>query len=133
MRERYRGQHVAGIVVLSDGGDTGRSNNTSASAAGPPVFAIGIGSPDGIRDREITSVTAGDQRLDQASVDLRVSASSSGFGRAPFELRVLANGRVLDSHRVVPSDGRSPIDEALTVSPDPTNPTVYTVEIPVAE
>ena len=41
--------------------------------------------------------TAGDPRLDQASVDLHVSAVSSGFGRAPFQLRVLANGQLLDT------------------------------------
>jgi uncharacterized membrane protein len=131
--ERYRGQRVAGIVLLSDGGDTGQSDTPAPPAAGPPVFAIGLGTPDRIRDREIVGITAGDQRLDQASVDLRVSAVSSGFGRAPFPLRVLANGRELESRRVVPPADGVPIEETFTVSPDPTSPTAYTVEIPVDE
>ena len=58
------------------------------------MFAIGIGSPDGPRDREVLGMTAGDPRLDQASVDLHVTAVSTGFGRAPFQLRVLANGQL---------------------------------------
>ncbi len=132
IRERYRGQPIAGIVLLSDGGDTGQAA-PAATASGAPVFAVGLGSPDRFRDHEITAVTAGDQQLDQASVDLRVSAASSGFGRAPFQLRVLENGRELESRRIVPPADGAPIEEVFTVSPDPVSPTVYTVEIPADE
>jgi hypothetical protein len=138
VRERYRGQRLAGIVVLSDGADTGtgesaRSDRSGSAADEVPVFAIGIGSPDGLRDREVLGISAGDPRLDQSSVDLRVTAASYGFGRAPFVVRILANGRLIDTHRVVPQADGSPIDETFTVSPDPLNPTVYTAEIPADE
>ena len=139
VRERYRGQRIAGIVVISDGGDTGAGGAGRAGVAGagregdaggPPVFTVGVGSPDGPRDREVLGMTAGDPRLDQSTVDLHVTAVSSGFGRAPFSLRVLANGQVLDTRRLVPSADGSPIDQVFTVSPDPLNATVYTAEIP---
>ena len=141
VRERYRGQRVAGIVLLSDGGDTGQTggggragwsseSDGQGAGNGPPVFAIGIGSPDGLPDREVAGITAGDPRLDHASVDLHVTAVSSGFGRTPFQLRVLANGRVLDTRRIVPMADGSPIDEVFTVLPDPVSPTVYSAEIP---
>ena len=99
-------------------------------SGGPPVFAVGFGSPDSLRDREVTGITAGEQRLDQATVDLRVSAMASGFGRAPFVLRVLANGREIETRRVVPPADGAPIDEVFTVAPEATVPTVYTAEIP---
>ncbi len=150
VRERYRGQAVAGIVVLSDGGDTGsgrsgrsggsggsggpsRSDGSSGAgggAGGAPVFTVGIGSPEGPRDREVLGITAGDPRLDHSTVDLHVTAVSSGFGRAPFSLRVLANGQLLDTRRLVPQADGSPIEQVFTVSPDPLNATVYTAEIP---
>ena len=132
VRERYRGQRVAGIVVISDGADTGagQADASVGSASGPPVFAVGVGSPDGPRDREVLGITAGDPRLDHASVDLHVTAVSSGFGRAPFSLRVLANGQLLETRHVVPTADGSPIDQVFTVSPDPLNATVYTAEIP---
>ena len=141
VRERYRGQRVAGIILLSDGGDTGSGRSggsggpggpggSGGEAGGPPVFAVGIGSPDGPRDREVLGISTGDPRLDHASVDLHVTAMSTGFGRQPFTLRVLGNGQPLDSRRVVPPADGSPIDELFTVSPDPLNPTVYTADIP---
>ena len=133
VRERYRGQRVAGIVLLSDGGDTGpsaSSRSSGSSGSGIPVYAIGVGSPDGPRDREVRGLVAGDPRLDQAKVDLHVTAISSGFGRTPFALRLLANGQVVETRRIVPTADGSPIDELFSVSPDPINPTVYTADVP---
>jgi uncharacterized membrane protein len=132
VRERYRGQRVAGILLLSDGGNTTSSPGDSA-AGGPPVFAIGFGSAAGVRDREVTSITAAEQRLDQATIDVHVAVVSAGFGRSPFQLRLLANGAEIERRRVAPAADGAPIDEAFTVSPDPSNPTLYTADIPAAD
>jgi len=130
VRQRYRGRRVSGIVVLSDGGDTEPAEGgASGDGAGPPIFTVGIGSPEGPPDREVLGIAAGDPRLDQTSVDLRVSAVSHRFGREPFQLRVLANGRPTVSRRIVPAADGSPVDAVFTVSPDPLNATVYTAEI----
>jgi len=139
IRERYRGQRVAGIVVLSDGADTDESAHGTGlpararSGDGPPVFAIGLGSVDGPRDREVVGITAGDPRIDQSSIDLHVTVRSTGFGRTPFPLQVLANGQSIESRRLVPSADGSPIDAVFTVSPNPAAPTVYTAQIAAEE
>jgi uncharacterized membrane protein len=131
IRDRYRGQRIAGIVVVSDGGDTETATAApSGSGDGPPVFAIGVGAPDGLHDREVLTIAAGDPRIDRASVDLHVSAVSHGFGREPFTVRVLANGRLLETRRIAPPGDGSPVEAVFTVSPDPLTPTVYTAEIP---
>jgi uncharacterized membrane protein len=133
VRERFRGQRVAGVVLLTDGADTAPStiSDRQPDVAPWPVFAIGVGSVAGLRDREVLGVVAGEQRLDHASVDLQVSVASSGFGRQPFPLRVLANGRLLESRRLAPLADGSPIEQRVTVFPDPQHPTVFTAEIPV--
>ena len=116
--------------MISDGGETGGAHGTGPVETGPPVFAVGIGSHRRwTADREVIGISAGDPRLDQASVDLHVSAVARGFGRERFDLRVLGNGRLLDSRTLTPAADGSPIDEIFTVSPDPLNPTVYTAEI----
>ena len=136
VRERFRGQRVAGVLLVSDGADTGSrtAGDRTVESAGPwPVFAIGVGAADGLRDREVLGIAAGDQQLDHASVDLQVSVISSGFGRAPFHVRLMADGRLLESRRVVPSADGSPIEQRFTVFPDPQRPTVYSVDIPADE
>ena len=121
--------------MLSDGADTGPPPANRPRDAGLPwpVFAIGLGSPTGLRDREVLSIAAGDQRLDHASVDLQVSVVSSGFGRQPFSLQVLADGRPLESRRLVPLADGSPIEQRFTVFPDSRQATVYTAEIPAGD
>ncbi|HEV3061879.1 MAG TPA: hypothetical protein VGY48_26760 [Vicinamibacterales bacterium] len=133
IRDRYRGQRVAGILLLTDGGDTGGGEALEQGGEGPPVFAIGVGAPDGLHDREVLGVAAGDPRIDRASVDVHVSAVSAGFGRTPFPLRLLANGRLLETRRVAPPADGSPVDEVFTVAPEPLNATVYTAEIPTTD
>src|SRR5262249_26081822 len=44
VRDRYRGRPIAGIVLVSDGGDNGTADAVSAAAAGPPGVAVGGGS-----------------------------------------------------------------------------------------
>jgi uncharacterized membrane protein len=129
--ERFRGQTIAGIVLLSDGGDTsptdrrGRDINT-------PVFPVGVGTLTVGRDREVLSVTAAEAVLDDSRVDLAVSAVSHGHGVAPIELRLLENGRPSEVRRATPAADGTPVREVFHVAANRDAPTVYTVEIPAA-
>lgn len=131
VRDRLRGQPIAGIVLLTDGADTAQSSSSTSvdALAGVPIFAVGIGSSDSLRDREVTGLTPGVPRVDQATVDLHVTVTSAGFGRSPFLLRVLANGREIESRRLAPSVEGAPLEAVFTVAPEPAAPTVYTAEI----
>ena len=86
--------------LISDGATTGSAD---AHVTGAPVFTIGVGSADGPTDREVQGLSAGDPRIDQTSIDLRVSTVSRGYGRSPFQLRILANGRLLESRTLTPA------------------------------
>jgi uncharacterized membrane protein len=129
LRERYQGRAVAGIVLISDGGDTGDATEPAAGEFGPPIFAMGVGSRSVGRDREVTSVTAADAVLDGSRVDLAVTAVSHGHGTEPIELRLLENGRPIDVRRPAPPAEGAPVREVFQVSPG-TAATVYTVAIP---
>ncbi len=130
--ERFRGQPVAGIVLISDGGDTEARDRAPIDGLSVPVYAIGVGGPSAGRDREVVNLTAGEPLLADSSIDLSVSVVSHGFGTEPLDLRVLANGRPIEVRRVQPAADGAPLHEVFTVSPDPGAPTVYSVDIPVA-
>ena len=130
-RERYRGRPVAGMVLLSDGGDTsGTLAATVTEATLPPVHAFGFGSEDAGGDRELLSVTAAEAVLDESRVDLAVSAIVHGGGTDPVELRLLENGRPREVRHVRPGADGGPIREVFQVSPTAGAATVYSVEIP---
>ena len=128
--ERYRGRTVAGIIVLSDGGDTNAGGRAVPAAA--PVFALGLGTATVGRDREVLGVTAAEAVLDRSRVDLAVSAVSHGHGTAPIELRLLENGRPLEVRRATPAADGIPVRETFHVTPNAGAPAVYTIEIPSA-
>ncbi len=130
VRERYRGQNVPGVVLLSDGVDTTLRDGPedSAVSSGIPLYAVPVGASN-LPDREVVSVVAGDPRMGEASVDLQVSSVSHGYGREPFEVRVSANGVEVESRTVTPAIDGSPVTELFTVSPDPVAGTVYSASI----
>ncbi len=131
LRSRLGGRSTAGIIVISDGGDTGSQDVASNVDPGaPPVFTIGLGSPVVQRDREITGVAIGDAPLGDSVVDLSVTAVGHGLGAAPLELRVSTDGRLAETRRVTPVSEGSPVHEVFTVSPNPSSATLVTMEIP---
>ncbi len=133
VQERYRGRPIAGLIVVSDGGDTGGGPDVAALASMlPPVFTFGVGSPDAGRDREVLSVTAAETVLDGSRVDLDVSALASGRTEDTVELRLLENGQPREVRHVRVAAEGGPIREIFQVSPPPGAATVYTIEIPAA-
>jgi uncharacterized membrane protein len=127
-RGRYRGRPVAGIVVISDGGDTGQG----VPAGDTPVYAFGVGSPVTANDREVLSVTAAEAVFDDSRVDLAVSAVSHGHGVEPIALQLLENGKPIEVRRVTPSADGAPVSAVFQVSPARGAATVYSVEVPAA-
>jgi uncharacterized membrane protein len=129
IKQRYRGRPIAGIVLVSDGGDTGGHAVPDALA---PVYAIGVGSPSVHRDREIVSVTAAEAVFDDSRIDLAVSAVGHGDGTEPLALQLLENGKPVEVRRVAAAGEGAPVRTVFQVTPHGGEPVVYTVEVPVA-
>ena len=123
-----QGRSVAGIVVVSDGADTG---GVEPQRGGAPVYTVGVGAPAISRDREVLELTAGQAVVAESVVDLSISAVGHGFGLEPFDVRVLEDGRLLRVLRVTPPAEGAVVREVVPVSPKPETATLYTVEIPV--
>ena len=132
IRDRYRDRRVAGIVVISDGGDTGaRDAAAVVDATSVPIYTIGVGSPRPGVDYEVVDLTAGEATVSGASVDLTVSAIGRGT-TAPFDIRILQNGNPIDVRHVTVAASGGPVNVVFTVSPGRDAATMYTAEIPSA-
>jgi uncharacterized membrane protein len=132
VQERYRDRPLAGIIVVSDGGDT--SAQDAATVVGDdavPVYAVGVGAPSASADFEVLDVAAGEAPLADSSVDLTIAAVSRGTP-SPFDVRILQNGRPIDVRHVTPAAAGSPVPTVVAVSPSRETATLYTAEIPSA-
>ena len=128
--KRYADRPTAGVVLVSDGADTG--SDAPAAAVGPAVYTVGVGAPEAVRDREVLDVAAGRPVAAGSAVDLAFSTVGRGFGGEPFEVRVLEDGRAIRVLTVVPAADGAAVRTVVPVSPGP-EPTLYAVEIPVAD
>ena len=129
IRDCYRAAPLAGIVLVSDGNDTGHAAAVPApEGGGVPVFTVGVGGPSAARDWEVRSLTAGPSALDASLVDL--TATIVAHGDCHVAVRLLQGARVLDVRDVVvPADG-FPVQQTFTVAPERAAPGVYRVELP---
>jgi uncharacterized membrane protein len=132
LRERYRGQVIAGAVLLSDGGDTSEAGEHAAGDAGMAIYPIGIGARTVPGDREVLSVTAAEAVLDDSRLDLGVTAIAHGEASVPIDLRLLENGRPIQVARLTPSAPETPVHHVFHASPPRGAATVYTVDTPLS-
>ena len=129
---RFGGRAMAGIVVVSDGVATGRSDVAAVAARLPaPVYTLGVGEPLAGPDREVAALESGQPVGAGSVVDVSATIVSHGLGDAPFDVRLSADGRLVDVRRVRPERDGAPTVAVFRVAPDPVLASVYTVEVPV--
>ncbi len=128
VRQRYQGQPLAGIVLVSDGVET-TADADDGVPSGPPVFTIGVGAPVAPRDREVLAVSVGEAVLTDSVVELAATVVSRGYQGQPVEVRVLENGRTVHLRKVSPADDGTPHTERFRISPRQDAASVYVVEL----
>ena len=117
-RDRYRDRDLAGIVLISDGGNLAP---VAHAAPGPgdatPVITVGVGDPQIRYDREVRSVTAGPSAMDASLVDITATVVGHGAtGRS--QVRLLQGNRVLEVRdTTLPADG-APVQLVFPVQPE---------------
>ena len=130
VEQRYASRTVAGLVLVTDGGDTsGREIADVAAEIGFPVYAVGIGAPRPTLDLQVTGLTAGAAPAAESVVDVDVSVVSYGRGLEPVEIKLLEDGQLVDFRRVTPRDDGVPVRAVFQVSPRTDSATLYTVDI----
>jgi uncharacterized membrane protein len=110
VREELRGLPVSGIVVVSDGTDTGETALSAAllglKAEKLPVFTVGVGSEALPRDVQIDRVSTPRTVLRGASLMVDVTLTHSGLGGRTVTVDVEDDGRIVGSEKVeLPTNG----------------------------
>lgn len=125
IRNRYRDKRLAGILLISDGADTG--GLVASSAGGAPVFAVAVGAGEPALDREVVSLAIDDEAQLQSLIDLSIVVAARGTSD-PFTVRVLENGRAVHTRRIEPARGGGPVRLVVPVAPPRDGAAVYSVD-----
>ena len=130
LAERDDGRPVAGIVVVSDGGDTSGGGLAAVVDGGlPPVFTVSVGSADPRADLEVTNLTAGDVSVAASVVELTAEVVRRGDEKRPITVRLLEGDRLLQVRHLTPLADGVPVRATFDVRPRDDSATRYTVEV----
>ena len=131
VNERYRNRTVPGVVVISDGVETGPTAAESISESSDlRIFPVGIGARQPVGDREILSFSSGNVRTTNSFAELTLTVVSHGLGVDPIEVRLFEDGQLSERRSVTPNRDGAPVRTVFLVEPRPDSPTLYSVEIP---
>ena len=79
LADRYPRPRLAGVVVVSDGGDTADRRQQHRPARRARCSRSASAAPDRVEDREVINLTAGEPLLSDSSVDLSVGGDEPGL------------------------------------------------------
>ena len=138
--ERLDGGDVAGVVLLTDGADTGDGDAVEAAARiGAPLHVVGIGATAPGIDLEVAGLTAGEAVAPGSLIDLTATiathggsaalAASAAAGAAEGSLRLLEEDRLVEVRTFAASGEGTPAVERFRVPAAPDRPIAYTVEV----
>ncbi len=137
VREEFKNEDVAGVVLLSDGRDnTGLDPEKAAKQLKAPIFAVGFGrakdKKEKEKERDLAVVNvAHDRRVVVGhTTDLTVTVASKGFGARTVAVELLLDNTVIASSSVAVSPDRPQRQVTMELTPQRPGRFVYTVRVP---
>jgi len=132
-REELTGLPVAGMVLVSDGADTGddslEETLLALRAEAIPVFSVGVGETALERDIQIDRVTTPRKVLQNATLLVDLVITETGYGGREVTVDVEDGGRIVGTQQVVlPRDG-SPASVRVRAEAGEAGPRVFTFRV----
>ena len=90
--ERYRGQPIAGVLLLSDGNATDIAAANFDSAGLPPVYPLLIGDNEPAKDIAVSNVKISQTSFEDAPVTIQADIAHSGYSGASFVAKIIEVG-----------------------------------------
>ena len=116
LAQRYRGQPVAGILLLTDGNATDLPAASTDWKSLPPVYPVAVGEDSELADLAVSRVSVSQTNFEAAPVTIVAEIAGQGVAGRKVVVRVLdAAGKEVE-RRVLPGiqEGQTPAGETPT-------------------
>ncbi|MBS0262952.1 MAG: hypothetical protein JSS02_13490 [Planctomycetes bacterium] len=127
--ERFRGQPVAGVLVLTDGNATDVGDTQPDWKGWPPVYPVPIGHDRGLIDLSVSHVAVTQTNFEAAPVTIAASIEGRGVSGKSVGVRVLdeAGKEVERRENLTVTDGE-PLVERFLLRPERHGVSFFTVQ-----
>ena len=133
-RDELTGLPVAGLVIVTDGADTGQGivdeSLLALKADAIPIFSVGVGSEQLSRDIQVGRVSVPTVVLRGSSLVVDAIVEHTGYAGQEVALNVESHGQILGSETVrLPPDGE-PATVRVRFTADDPGPQVLSFRVP---
>ena len=143
LRLRYERVDVGGVVVVTDGTDTGaigdRTRRDEAldeatrelvRSLGGPLNTIAVASPDTLIDVAVTRVLRDDFAFVHNKVSVEAEIQVVGLEPTSFPVKLIRDGELLQTREVTVVDGETTYPVSFDYVPKSIGKEIYTIEVP---
>jgi uncharacterized membrane protein len=129
LEQRFRGQPIAGILLLSDGNATDLSANDIDWKGLPPVYPVVLGADSGLVDLSVTRVSVSQTNFEASPVTITAEVAGEGVAGKKIDLRVLDEaGKELERRTLTVPAGDEPLAQRFMIKPERPGISFYTVQ-----
>jgi len=79
LADRYKGQPLAGVLLMTDGNATDLSEGLPDLAGLPPIYPVVMGTDDAVQDVSLQRITVSQTSFEDAPVTLQAEVSATGY------------------------------------------------------
>ncbi|TXT16632.1 MAG: membrane protein, partial [Planctomycetota bacterium] len=119
LTDRFRGQPLAGILLLTDGNGTDFSDVTLDAAKLPPIYPVTIGAGSGLVDLSVSQVAVSQTNFEAAPVTITATLEGREVAGKEVGLRVLNEaGEEVERRKVEHLVDGEPSVQRFLIKPD---------------
>jgi len=128
--ERYQGQPLAGVLLLTDGNATDIPAGKIEAAGLPPVYPVVIGRDDAIKDIALQKVAVSQTVFEDAPVTIQADVLANGYSDSPLVAQVIdrEGKKVAEQTQRAPRDGETAAFR-LQLRPDKAGVSFYRLRV----
>lgn len=127
--DRFRGQPVAGILLLTDGNATDFSDVPLDTKKLPPVYSVAIGTDSGLVDLSVSQVAVSQTNFEAAPVTITATLDGRSVAGQEVGLRLLNEaGEEVERRKVEKISDGEPSVQRFLLRPEKSGLSFYTVQ-----
>lgn len=127
--DRFRGQPVAGVLLLTDGNATDLSDVVLDATSLPPVYSVAIGADNGLVDLSVSHVAVTQTNFEAAPVTITATIDGRGITDKEAGLRLLNEaGEEVERRTIEKINDGEPSVQRFLLRPEKSGLSFYTVQ-----
>lgn len=129
LAERFRGQHVAGILLLTDGNATDLGNGPFDFKSLPPVYPVKLGAESGLLDLAVSRVSVTQTNFEASPVTIATEVTGQGVAGKKVIVRVLDEaGKELERRTIAGGADGEALAQRFLLKPEQPGISFYSVQ-----